>query len=197
LPRHVCERVAGGVGGTCDSGGVATRILLLRAVNVGGATLPMAALRALLSDLGGGDVRTYIASGNAVLDVPGDPVAFDRAVEDAVERAFGFRRDVVSRTPAQVADALAAHPFEVADPRFAYVSFLLARPTPEGLAAAADVPTGDDRWRVVDDELHLTFAHGMGRATLDTERLHRRLGVAGTARNLRTVRALVDLAASA
>lgn len=174
---------------------MATRILLLRAVNVGGATLPMAGLRALLSDLGGTDVRTYIASGNAVLDVPGDPAAFDRAVEDAVERGYGFRRDVISRTPAEVAASLEAHPFEVADPRFSYVSYLLDAPAPGGLAAAADVPIGGDRWQVVGRELHLRFADGMGRATLDTDRLHRRLGVVGTARNLRTVRALVDLAA--
>lgn len=174
---------------------MATRILLLRAVNVGGATLPMAELRALLADLGGGRVRTYIASGNAVLDVPGDPAAFDRAVEDAVERGYGFRRDVISRTPAEVADALAAHPFEVADPRFSYVSFLLRAPAPEGIAAAAEVPTGQDSWQVVGRELHLRFADGMGRAALDVDKLHRRLGVPGTARNLRTVQALVDLAA--
>lgn len=174
---------------------MATRILLLRAVNVGGATLPMATLRTLLADLGATDVRTYIASGNAVLDVPGDPAAFDRAVEDAVERDFGFRRDVISRTPGEVESALTAHPFEVAEPRYSYVSFLLAPPSPEGLAAAAEVPTGDDRWEVVGGELHLSFAHGMGRAALDVDRLQRRLGVVGTARNLRTVRALLELAA--
>lgn len=173
---------------------MAVRILLLRAVNVGGATLPMAALRALLTDLGGADVRTYIASGNAVLDVPGDPAAFDRAVEDAVERAFGFRRDVISRTSAEVADAVTAHPFEVADPKHSYVSFLLDAPSPDGLACAAQVPTGEDRWQVIGRELHLSFAHGMGRATLDVGRLHRSLGVIGTARNLRTVDALVALA---
>ncbi|MCB2177482.1 MAG: DUF1697 domain-containing protein [Actinomycetales bacterium] len=174
---------------------MATRILFLRAVNVGGATLPMAGLRALLTDLGATDVRTYIASGNAVLGVPDDPAAFDRAVEDAVERGYGFRRDVISRTPAEVADALAAHPFEVVDPRFSYVSFLLDAPAAAGLAAAAEVPTGDDQWRVVGRELHLRFADGMGRATLDVGRLHHRLGVVGTARNLRTVDAVLALAA--
>ena len=174
---------------------MATRILLLRAVNVGGATLPMARLRALLADLGGTDVRTYIASGNAVVDVPGDAAAFDRAVEDAVERDFGFRREVISRTPAEVAGAVAAHPFEVADPKYSYVSFLLGAPTPEGLEAAAEVPAGEDRWQVVGRELHLRFADGMGRATLDVARLQRRLGVVGTARNLRTVDAVLALAA--
>ncbi len=40
------------------------RVHLLRAVNVGGATLPMAELRELAADLGASDVRTHIASGN-------------------------------------------------------------------------------------------------------------------------------------
>ncbi len=176
---------------------MATRVLLVRAVNVGGANLPMAEFRAMLTDLGGVAVRTYIASGNAVLDVPGGQdavLAFDRSVSDAIERRYGYRRDVVSRTPAQVEAALAAHPFEVVDPRYSYVSFLVEAPAPEAVDAAADVPTGHDQWQVIGTELHLRFAGGIGRATLDTDRLHRRLGVAGTARNLRTVRALVELA---
>jgi hypothetical protein len=85
-----------------------TRIVLLRAVNVGPAQLPMADLRAIATDLGATDVRTYIASGNLVADVPGDPAAFDRALEQAVEQRFGFFRDVISRTPEQVRAALDA-----------------------------------------------------------------------------------------
>ncbi|MGA8850772.1 MAG: DUF1697 domain-containing protein, partial [Aeromicrobium sp.] len=53
------------------------RIILLRAVNVGGATLPMVRLRAIATSLGAADVSTYIASGNLIADVPGDAAAFD------------------------------------------------------------------------------------------------------------------------
>ena len=173
---------------------MSTRILLVRAVNVGGATLPMAEFRALLSDLGGGSVRTYIASGNAVLDVPGDAAHFDRSVEAAITAKYGFVREVISRTPAEVSAALAAHPFEVVDPKFSYITFLTATPAAGALDAAANVPTGDDEWQLAGRELHLRFADGMGRAVLNLDRLLRSLGVAGTARNLRTTRALVELA---
>ncbi len=61
-----------------------TRILLVRAVNVGGAKLPMAEFRELLAELGAKHARTYIQSGNAVVELSGDPVAFDRAVEQAL-----------------------------------------------------------------------------------------------------------------
>jgi uncharacterized protein (DUF1697 family) len=44
-------------------------IALLRAVNVGGTgKLPMSELKAMCEELGFGDVRTYIASGNVVFN---------------------------------------------------------------------------------------------------------------------------------
>ena len=45
-----------------------TYVCLLRAINVGGTgNLPMSELRAMCERIGGSNVRTYIASGNAVL----------------------------------------------------------------------------------------------------------------------------------
>lgn len=173
---------------------MSTRILLVRAVNVGGAKMPMADLRALLAELGGTDVRTYIASGNAVVEVATDPDAFDRAVEAAIETRFGFAREVISRTPTELRSALAEHPFEVVDPTFSYVAFLSATPAASAADAASAVPTGDDQWALSGRELHLRFAGGMGCAQLNLDKLLKTLGVVGTARNLRTVQALIDLA---
>jgi uncharacterized protein (DUF1697 family) len=175
-------------------GAMSTRVVLLRAVNVGPAQLPMAGLRALATDLGATEVRTYIASGNLVADVPGDPAAFDRALEQAVEHAYGFFRDVVSRTPEQVRAALEAHPFEVVEPKFSYVTFLTGEPTPDAIGAARAVETHDDRWDVVGTELHLRYADGAGRPQMPIDTITRLLGVVGTARNLNTVRRLIDLA---
>lgn len=173
---------------------MAQRILFVRAVNVGGAALPMAQFRELLEGLGATAVRTYIASGNAVVDIDGDPAEFDRRVEEAITDRFGYRREVMSRTADELRAALAGHPFDVLDERYSYISFLLAEPAPSAVAAAADVPTGDDRWQVVGRELHLRYADGAGRAVLSQESLTRRWGVPATARNLRTVRALIELA---
>ncbi|MBD8608435.1 DUF1697 domain-containing protein [Aeromicrobium sp. CFBP 8757] len=173
---------------------MATRIVLLRAVNVGPAQLPMADLRAIAADLGATDVRTYIASGNLVADVPGDPATFDRALEQAVEQRFGFFRDVISRTPDQVRSALHAHPFEVVEPKYSYVTFLAAEPTADALEKARSFETHDDRWEVVGTEMHVRYADGAGRPQMKADAIGRALGVAGTARNLNTVRKLVDLA---
>lgn len=173
---------------------VTTRILFIRAVNVGGAKLPMAEFRELLEELGAREVRTYIASGNAVLEFDGEPVAFERAVEAAVEQRYGYFREVMTRTPAELRAALEAHPFDVDDEARSYVSMLSAEPDADAIAAASSVRAGDDEWRVVGRELHLRYAKGAGQATLSQEALAKRLRVAATARNLRTIRKLLDLA---
>jgi uncharacterized protein (DUF1697 family) len=170
------------------------RIQLIRAVNVGGATLPMAELRSLASDLGATEVRTYIASGNLLCVPPGEPEQFDRALERAIEKRFGFFREVISRSPQQLGAALEAHPFEVVEPRFSYVVFLLRPPTPAAVAQARTYPTGEDRWEVVGSEMHVRYVGGAGRPQMKDSAIGRALGVPGTARNLNTVRKLIALA---
>ncbi len=172
---------------------MSTRIVLLRAVNVGGATLPMARLKEIAAELGGTDVSTYIASGNLIVDVPGEPRDFDRGLEQAVQAEFGFFREAISRTPTELVAALAAHPFEVVEPKFSYVSFLVAPPEADAVARAEQHPTGDDRWQVVGEELHIRYAEGAGRPQLKTDTIMRALGTPGTARNLNTVRKLIAL----
>lgn len=170
------------------------RILFVRAVNVGGAAMPMAEFRALLGDLGATRVATLIASGNAVVEIDGDPAAFDRRVEVAMRERFGFAREVISRDLSELSTALAEHPLPVDDVARSYVCFVDRRPTDAAIAAAATVPTGGDRWAVGERDLHLRFDAGAGSAQLDLGRLLAALGVIGTARNLRTVGRVVDLA---
>jgi uncharacterized protein (DUF1697 family) len=174
---------------------VSTRILLLRAVNVGGAQLPMAELKSIAADLGAADARTYIASGNLLCSPPGDPAAFDRALERAVEQRFGFFREVISRTPDEVRAALEAHPFEVVEPKFSYITFLLSAPAPKAVAKARGFETGADRWEVIGREMHIRYANGAGRPQMKDASIGRALKVPGTARNLNTVRKLLDLCA--
>lgn len=175
---------------------MATRVMLLRAVNVGGAQLPMARLREIATGLGATSASTYIASGNLIADVPGDPAVFDRALEEAVEAEFGFFREVVSRTHDELVAAREAHPFEVLEPKFSYISFGLHEPAADAVAAAREVPTGDDRWEVVGLDLHLRYADGAGRPQLKIDTLLRRLAVPTTARNLNTVDKLIALSAA-
>jgi uncharacterized protein (DUF1697 family) len=169
------------------------RVVFLRAVNVGGAKLPMADLREIAAGLGATEVSTYIASGNLLANVGGDASAFDRALERAVEARFGFFREAISRTPAELQAALDAHPFAVIEPKFSYINFLCAQPTAAALEKAATYETFDDHWKVIGQEMHIRYAHGAGRPSMKADAIGRALKVPGTARNLNTVRALLEL----
>ena len=168
---------------------------MLRAVNVGGATkLPMAELRELAADLGATDVQTYIQSGNLVCVPPRDPEEFDRALEKAIETKYGFFREAISRSPAELRAALEAHPFEVIEPKYSYIAFMAEAPTSEAIAKASTYECGDDVWKVIGRDLHLRYANGAGRPSMPAASIARALDVPTTARNLNTVRKLIDLA---
>lgn len=170
------------------------RVILLRAVIVGGATLPMADLRSLATDLGAIEVSTHIASGNLICTVPGDPTAYDRALEHGIEERFGFFREAISRSREDLLAALAAHPFEVAgEEKFHHIHFLLEPPTPARVQALADQGF-PERLAAVGRDLHIVFTDGVANSKLTAARLTRLLGSPGTARNLRTVRRLIALA---
>lgn len=173
-----------------------TRILLVRAVNVGGAKLPMAEFRALLTELGAENARTYIQSGNAVVGIAGDAAAFDRAVEAALTERYGYVREVISRSPDELQTALEQHPFEVIEPKYSYIVPLTGLPTEAAIARAREISCGNDRWENIGADVHIRYANGAGRAELDMNKVFKRLGVQGTARNLNTVRALIELARS-
>ena len=167
--------------------------MLLRAVNVGGAKLPMAELREIAEGLGARDVSTFIASGNLLVDVD-DPEAFDRALEQAIEERFGFFREAISRSPEELRAAREAHPFEVVEKRFSYVTFLASEPTSAAIEKARTFETGEDQWEVMGRELHIRYHDGAGRPQMKDASIGRALAVPGTARNLNTVERLMALA---
>src|SRR5438105_2208316 len=71
-------------------------VALLRAVNLGARNkVPMARLRTLLEDAGYGNVRTYVASGNVLLDGPSNRKALASELECLVADAFGVTTTVI------------------------------------------------------------------------------------------------------
>jgi len=170
-----------------------SHVVLLRAVNVGGAKLPMAELRELATDLGATQVSTFIASGNLICDAPKDVKAFASALEKAIEAKCGFYRECIIRTPAELTKARQDYPFDVDDPKNGHIVFLLDRPTKAAIAKAREIETGVDRWEVVGREWHIRYDHGAGRSDMNAPAIQKALGVPGTSRNLRTVDKLIEL----
>lgn len=173
-----------------------TAIVLLRAVNVGGTSkLPMATLKATLESLGCGDVRTLLASGNAVVTTKKKGPALEEALEKALAASHGLTTDVMVRTPAEWSAALAKNPMRdiaEADPsRFVVVAFKVA-PSSADVAAfeAAKAKAGwPEPVHVVGAHAYVHFANGQAGTKLSLAKL----GV-GTARNWSTCGKLLAMA---
>ncbi|HJD83247.1 DUF1697 domain-containing protein [Kitasatospora aureofaciens] len=123
-----------------------TYIAFLRAINVGGRTVKMERLRALFAELGLGNVRSYIQSGNVFFstDEP-DRAALTARIEEHLERSLGYPVPVLLRTVDEVAELLAAEPFRGVEvtPDVRLVIAFLSEPLPAELAVPHRSAKGD------------------------------------------------------
>jgi uncharacterized protein (DUF1697 family) len=172
-------------------------VVLLRAVNLGARNkVPMAELRKLLEEDGFGDVRSYIASGNLLFAGDGrDRAALAERLEALILDAFDVRTTAILRTDAELRKVLRSHPFGD-DVSHTYVTFLAGKPPADRVRALAGLEIGDNELAAVGREVYARYPSGYGNARISAAALEKKLGVAGTARNWRTVTALVELTRS-
>jgi uncharacterized protein (DUF1697 family) len=176
-----------------------TYAALLRGINVGGnKKLPMADLRALLEDLGHGDVRTYLQSGQAVFTSDhGDEESLAAGLTAAIEKRFGFAVDVLVRDHAYLRAVADACPFpadelEAKQLHATYFSGPVDEERFAGVDRAAHLPQD---FRLGDRVLYLYTPDGLGRSTLAEQLAKPRVtkGLIATTRNWNTVRKLVEM----
>jgi uncharacterized protein (DUF1697 family) len=165
---------------------------LLRGVNLGRRQLKSADLRALVEAAGYADARPLLASGNIVFTADeADPLAVERTLEAAVERAAGFASAVFVRDAAALDAAIAANPFpEVARDRPSQLVVVFHREPVDTapLARLAETYSGPERLHAVGRELFIDYPEGQGRSKLEPAVMTRvGLPKVATARNWNTV----------
>lgn len=172
-------------------------IALLRAINLGAKRkVPMAELRSLLDEMGFENVRTHLQSGNAIFDADDEPAAVVERLEERLEQAFGFAIPVIIRTRDELAAVVKRDPLDDAasDPKRYQVIFLagrLDRSRVEDLDPADFAP---ERFHLGDRELYVWSPEGIQNSPVLKALADKRIGVAATARNWRTVTKLLELA---
>jgi uncharacterized protein (DUF1697 family) len=172
-------------------------VVLLRAVNLGARNkVPMAELRTLLEEAGYGDVRTYIASGNVLLDGPRSKAAVAHKLEKIVADAFDVETTAIVRTPNELAAVVADHPFG-RDTSRSHVVFLAGKPAKKAADNLAAADHSPERAVIAGSNVYVQYPAGVHGSRLSAARLERLLDVPGTHRNWRTVAALAELAAEA
>ncbi len=125
-----------------------TWVALLRGVNVNGITIRSAELAALLRDLGMGDVKTFLASGNARFTAPVDVAGrgeLKTRIEKALRERFDYDAWIVLVTINELEAATIAYPFDADDgARQPYVIFCSEIAVRDALVDAAASLDGEE-----------------------------------------------------
>lgn len=172
---------------------------MLRGVNLAGRNrLKMDALRALYGSLELQNPQTYVQSGNVIFKTrERNLVLLSKRIENAIEASFGFRPDVILRTPSELKQVIAVNPFATRggiDPRKLVVTFLTFDPGQAARDKVSAIKTDPEELQICGRELYIYFPNGMGRSKLQLTVIEKALGARGTARNWNTVTKLLELA---
>ncbi len=174
--------------------GAATHhVALLRGINVGGKNrLPMSDLRGYFEKAGAFGVSTYIQSGNVVFTAaPRGASPVCEAVTKAIREHHGFEVPIVCRSAVALREIVERCPFE--DRENVHVVFLSAKPANTTVASLAKDRSPGDTFIVVGDVMYLHVPNGMSRTKLTNAWIDAQLKVTSTARNWRTVTALMGM----
>ncbi|MDQ3591343.1 MAG: DUF1697 domain-containing protein [Actinomycetota bacterium] len=179
---------------------MAVWVSLLRGINLGARNkVSMPVLREALTEAGFTDVQTYVQSGNVVTSSRHRrPERVAALVSEVVAARFGINVPVVVRTPAELAAVLEWNPFPAAvaaRPKVVQVTHLFGTPAPADVEALlAEVAGLPEQVAVRGADVVVDYVDAVHTSKVQGAWLTRRLGgVDGTARNWRTLTALVDL----
>ena len=171
---------------------------LLRGINAG-VKLPMADWRAFLADQGMRDVKTLLASGNAVFTADEDDgAALEARLAAAMRAALGVDTGWFLRSHADLAAIVAADPFPdatAAHPNHVQVHFAREEVDPALVDRVAEIYDGPERLRAIGRELYVDYPDDIGHSKLPAAMKKLKLALDSTGRNWNTVIKLVALTA--
>lgn len=171
-------------------------VALFGSINVGGNRVAMADLRRAFEREEFENVETVIASGNVLFDFSERPTA---GLEDKLAWLLREYLEIESfaavRSRDEIDHAISANPF-AADgaENLVHTLFLSGEADPAAFAKLqADHATrGPERLALGDRSLYIDYVDGVGNSKLTNAFIERRLGCRGTARNIRSLRRILD-----
>jgi uncharacterized protein (DUF1697 family) len=165
-------------------------VALLRAVNVGGRTVKMDALRAVFCDLGFCNVETFIASGNVLFEASGKPAVLESRIETALNQALGFAIDTFLRTGPELA---AATRVRVPAGGAWNLAFLKQQPVKTATVAIKQCASPIDQFVLAGREVHWICATKQRESKFSNAKLEKALGQKATMRSITTVGKLATI----
>jgi uncharacterized protein (DUF1697 family) len=151
--------------------------------------VPMAQLRQVLSEHGFENVRTWIQSGNVILNSELTAKELEEQVRMLIKEHIGPDLAVVARTSDEIRQLIDGNPFvgEAHDiARVFYVSFQES-PSEDKVQALLAQDFSPEKLHIDGMAGYMYIPHTYGRGKLSNNFLERKLGVAATTRNFNTL----------
>lgn len=174
-------------------------ISILRGINVSGQKkIKMADLTSLYELLSFRNVVTYIQSGNVIFDAESkDKAVLKARIEETIEARYKFHVPVEIRTNGEIENIIKNSPFGsidlVEDGTKVLVTFLSSKPEGGKVSELQKYVAAPEKLCVKGKEVYLYCPNGYGKSKLSNTFLERKLGVAATTRNWKTVHKLYEL----
>lgn len=171
-----------------------TFVLLLRGVMPTGRNkVPMIELRKALEIVGFTNVRTYIQSGNVVLQSNSDPSSIQKQVHDVIAQEIGANISVIARTPEQIKRILECNPFRLEDSVRTYFSMLEFPPAESLVKELQYITFAPDTVAIIDNTIYTLYATRHSDSKFNNNFFERKLKVVATTRNFNTLSHLLEM----
>jgi len=175
-----------------------TYIALFHGINVGGKNIiKTKELVSLLETLGAKQVKTYIQSGNVILESTNDPSRLSEQISQAIQQRFGFAPRVLVIDQVEFEKAIAENPFPeaISNPSSLHLEFLAHPAEHPNLDELDRIKSASEQYHLAERVFYLYAPEGIGRSKLaaNSEKL---LEVPMTDRNWNTVMKIFEKANS-
>jgi uncharacterized protein (DUF1697 family) len=173
------------------------RVALLRGINLGSRNrIAMPELRDALTGAGYGNARTYVQSGNVVLDSTEPAAKLEGALEKLIAQRFELEIPVIVRTREELQGVVKQNPLGrvATNPKRYQVTFLGQALDPARLEELNALAQNGEQLAASGRELYVWHPDGVGRSKLAMKLAGAGLKVKATARNWTTVETLLEMA---
>jgi len=173
-----------------------TFIILLRAVNVAGKNnIKMAELKSHLEKANFHNVKTYIQSGNIILQSDLSASAIPLKVQEIINQQFGMSVHVFVLNTDSLQYILHNNPFQNGEEgNRVFITLLNKKPDSTDLDKLARIDIGDEKYVLNEEVFYFYVPRGMANSKLSNPFIEQKLKVVSTGRNLNTMLKLSELA---
>ncbi len=175
-----------------------TYVAFLRGINVSGQKkIKMADLRDSLNKQGFSEVRTYIQSGNIVFtSKKSNTYVIAETIFKVIAADFGFNVPTLVLAAEEIERILNANPFQHEEEGKQYFVLLKSVPSGDLVREFNTLKFENEAFYITDNCVYLCCKTGYGKAKLSNNLVERKLKVEATARNLRTMKKLIEMTES-